>query len=169
MFNLPNLLSLLRIPLALIFLQHSAACRAFAVILALVTDGLDGFLARRYQMVNRLGTLLDPITDKFFVLFVLIVFIGEDRLTWIQACCLISRDFSIILYGLYLACQGKFDSSRFRAIWSGKAATVLQLLVILSLTFQPAIWPFVYYLALVLGITAFIELYHTERDIRSAD
>lgn len=167
MFTLPNLLSLLRIPLALFFLQINPLYRALAVILALITDGLDGFLARRYGMVNRLGTILDPITDKFFVIFVLVVFIGEERLTWEQACCLISRDFSIILYGFLLFFQGKFDSSRFRAIWSGKIATVLQLFVILSLIFLPHIWPLVYNLALILGVIAFFELYHTERDIQA--
>jgi CDP-diacylglycerol--glycerol-3-phosphate 3-phosphatidyltransferase len=142
MFNLPNFLSLLRLPLAFIFLQQDTSFRALAVILALITDGLDGFIARRYGMVNRIGTLLDPLTDKFFVIFVLIVFIGENRLSPLQACCLISRDFSVLFYGLYLTFTNKLEKARFRAIWSGKITTVLQLIVILSLIFWAGIWPY---------------------------
>jgi CDP-diacylglycerol--glycerol-3-phosphate 3-phosphatidyltransferase len=162
--TLPNILSFLRLPLAFVFLQPNPAYRAFALILALITDGLDGFIARRYRMVNPIGTLLDPLMDKFFVFFVLIIFISENRLTWGQACCLISRDFALVFYGCYLAFRGKLDNARFRAIWSGKITTVLQLVVILCLIFYENIWPFVYGISLILGIIAFIELYNTEKD-----
>lgn len=167
MFTLPNLLSLMRLPLAFVFLQHSPMHRAIAIILALITDGLDGFIARRYKMTNRLGTILDPITDKFFVFFVLIVYISEQRLSLVEAACLISRDFSLVLYGLYLIWQGKLDRLRFRAIWVGKIATVLQLTLILFLTFDIPVWSSIYGLALLLGIGAFAELYLTEREAPS--
>jgi CDP-diacylglycerol---glycerol-3-phosphate 3-phosphatidyltransferase len=169
MFTLPNLLSLLRLPLAFVFLQHDFIYRALAIILALITDGLDGFLARRYKMTNRLGALLDPLTDKFFVFFVLSVYIHESRLSWVEAACLISRDFSLFLYGLYMIGQGKLQLSRFRAIWAGKISTVLQLTIILFLTFGQTIWPFIYGIALLLGLAAFAELYHTEREPHQAE
>jgi CDP-diacylglycerol---glycerol-3-phosphate 3-phosphatidyltransferase len=164
MFTLPNVLSLLRLPLAFIFLQQNSMVRAIAIVLALITDGLDGYIARRYRITNRLGTILDPFTDKFFVIFVLSVYISEHKLSWGDAACLLSRDFSVLLYGLYLALKGKLKNSQFRAIWSGKITTVLQLTLILFLTFSIEIWPFVYIISLVLGIAAFAELYHTERN-----
>ncbi len=164
MFTIPNILSLLRLPLAFVFLQPHPTYRAYALILALVTDGLDGFIARRYRITNPLGTLLDPLMDKFFVFFVFAVFISENRLSWEQACCLISRDFALVFYGCYLALKKNLDIARFRAIWSGKITTVLQLIVILCLTFYEAVWPFIYNISLILGVVAFFELYNTEKD-----
>src|ERR1700722_11169840 len=57
MISIPNFLSLMRFPLALVFLQENRLYRIIAIILALITDGLDGFIARRYKTANRLGTL----------------------------------------------------------------------------------------------------------------
>src|SRR5262245_30373915 len=120
MFTLPNFISLIRLPLAFIFLQENPFYRALAIILALFTDFLDWFVARRYRLVNRFGTLLDPMMDKFFVFFVLSTLIKENRLSWSEAAFLICRDFSVILYGLYLAFRGRLLNYQFRAIWCGK-------------------------------------------------
>src|SRR5262245_54263124 len=103
MLNVPNFLSLLRFPLALVFLQDDPKFRALAIVVAMATDVLDGFVARRYQLVNPVGTLLDPIMDKFFVFFVLTILINETRLTLLQGAFLVGRDFGVFLYGCYLA------------------------------------------------------------------
>jgi len=166
MLTLPNFLSLLRLPLAFIFLQENPFYRALAIILALITDGLDGFIARRYKMVNRVGTLLDPLTDKFFVFFVLSILISEHRLSWEEGCVLFCRDFSVIFYGLYLALRKRLINYRFRAIWCGKITTVLQQVVLLALTFYIELPFYVYGIFILLGILAFIELYHTDKTLR---
>lgn len=168
MFNIPNMLSLLRLPLAFVFLQESPFYRAAAIILALITDGLDGFIARRYNMTNRLGTLIDPITDKFFVFFALFILIQEQRLSLVEAGLLISRDFSVIIYGFYLALRGRLSNYRFRAIWCGKVTTVLQLFVLMSLTFHLEIPSYFFGIFIFLGLLAFVELYHTDRVARRA-
>ena len=58
--TIPNLISLLRIPLAILFLKGGVLVRAVAIILAMLSDGLDGYYARRYSQCSKIGTLLDP-------------------------------------------------------------------------------------------------------------
>jgi len=166
MLTLPNILSLMRLPLAFVFLQENPFYRALAIVLAMATDGLDGFVARRYSLVNRVGTVLDPMADKFFVFFVLTVLIRENRLSFQEAGFFLCRDFSVILYGLYLAIRGRLMNYRFRAIWCGKITTVLQLSVLLGLTFELPIPSYLFGVFALLGIFALVELYQTDRSRR---
>lgn len=166
--TLSNCLSLLRFPLALVFLNSDPLLRMGAILVALITDGLDGYLARRYNQVSRLGTVLDPLADKFFVLFALYIFIGEARLSWPDAALFICRDFSVVIYGLYLALRGRLMSYQFRAIWCGKITTVLQLLILLSLSAGYPVPNIVYTLFAVLGLAALVELYFTDKKRRRA-
>lgn len=163
MFNIPNFLSLMRVPLALLFLQANPTYRALAIFIALTTDYLDGFIARRFHLVNRLGTLLDPISDKFFVFFVLGVLIRENRITEIEAALFISRDFSVMIYGCYLALRGRLANYQFRAIWCGKITTVLQFLLLFALAFGIPFSPYFYTLFIILGVLALGELYLFDR------
>ena len=79
MNKIPNLLTILRIlsiPL-LIFLVLSSSnfYNFFALILFIlisITDYLDGFLARKMNVVSKFGEMLDPIADKIFIISVLI-------------------------------------------------------------------------------------------------
>ena len=98
----PNIFSFSRIPLAFLFLQENPPWRICAVILALLSDGLDGYLARRQRLSSKFGTLLDPFADKFFVLFAAIILIHEGRLNLWQAMAIACRDISVLLFGTYL-------------------------------------------------------------------
>ncbi len=167
MITIPNFLSLLRIPLALLFLKESAILRALAIVLAILTDGLDGFLARRYRQSSRIGTLLDPLTDRFFVYFVIVILLNEKSLAFWEASTLLCRDISIVLFGFYLLFTGKIATYRFRAIWCGKATTLLQFLVFLAITFNFAIPPFMYIFFAFLGVLALIELYLSRESERA--
>lgn len=166
--NLPNCLSLLRLPLALVFLQTNPLVRAGAIVLAMISDGLDGYLARRFNQVSRLGTVLDPLADKFFVMFALYTFISEGQLSWLDAALFISRDFSVVLYGAYLALRKRLMNYTFRAIWCGKITTVLQMSILLSLSAGLPVPDPVYTLFVVLGVAALVELYLTDRSRRKA-
>ena len=169
MFTLPNLLSLMRIPLAFLFLKQNLWYRSSAIILAMFTDGLDGYIARRFGSISRVGTLLDPIVDRFFVFFIIGTLLSENRLTLFDASVLICRDFSVILFGLYLVLTGKLSKFRFRAIWCGKVTTSLQFLVLLAMTFHFHIPPYVYSIFVVLGFLALVELYMSKTDPLAAD
>lgn len=86
-FNLPNLLTLMRIaaiPLivASFWLDRGWAqwTAALLFLVASVTDYFDGWLARRWQLVSRVGRFLDPIADKLLVATVLLLLCAFETL-----------------------------------------------------------------------------------------
>lgn len=106
--NLPTALTLLRIALApgiVLFLAQGHTALALVVyVLAELSDVADGWLARRWHQVTRLGTMLDPIVD---IAFNVMVFIGFHRAGIIPAWVLVAAllRYAILLFGgagLYL-------------------------------------------------------------------
>jgi len=156
--TLPNCISLLRIPLAFLFLHENPLFRFTAIFTAMLTDGLDGFLARRNHSISKVGTLLDPFTDKFFVIFVLSILIAEQRLTYLEAAAFLCRDVSVFVFGIYLALRGLLVNYQFRAIWCGKVTTLLQFIFLMGLTLQFPIPSYGFISFIVLGFCALIEL-----------
>ncbi|MFO0569696.1 MAG: CDP-alcohol phosphatidyltransferase family protein [Polyangiaceae bacterium] len=85
----PSLLSLARVPLAVAFLFALERPLIEAGILAAagLTDVLDGWVARRNQQVTATGAVVDPITDKLFVLTVVLALVVTERLPlWRSEC-----------------------------------------------------------------------------------
>jgi CDP-diacylglycerol---glycerol-3-phosphate 3-phosphatidyltransferase len=164
-FTLSNFLSLLRGPLALLFMINHPTYRSLSIILAMATDGLDGYLARRSRTVSQLGAFLDPLMDKLFVFFAVGVLVSEAKIEIWQALALISRDFAVLLFGLYLTMRGTWSNFQFRSIWSGKIATTLQFFVFLGLTLNIFIPLYIYWCFIILGLLALCELYFIEQQI----
>ncbi len=105
MMNLANSLTVFRLVLlpviiALFFFPGVLAawvCLALYIIAA-VTDFFDGWVARRYGQVSAFGKFLDPISDKIFVVSLMLVLVGFERLPglWmVPAIIIISREFLI--------------------------------------------------------------------------
>ncbi|MFI0435626.1 MAG: CDP-alcohol phosphatidyltransferase family protein [Parachlamydiaceae bacterium] len=164
-FTFSNFLSLLRGPLAFLFLLDDPFYRGLAIVLAMATDNLDGYLARKYRTNSQFGAFLDPLMDKFFVFFAVAVFIKEENIQIWQAFALISRDFAVLIFGLYLALRKTWTNFQFRSIWSGKITTTLQFFVLLGLTFHIAIPIYIFWCFVVLGVLALVELYFIERQM----
>jgi CDP-diacylglycerol---glycerol-3-phosphate 3-phosphatidyltransferase len=162
MLSLSNGISLLRAPLALLFLIDNPLLRICALILAMLTDVIDGYLARRYSRITKVGVILDPLMDKFFVYFVLGIFLTEGKLELWQAGAMLSRDFFLWLFGIYLAVSGNWETFRFKAIGWGKVSTALQFLVLMALTLNVPVSLYVYCLFILFGMLAFIELCQKE-------
>lgn len=159
MFNLANCLSLVRIPLALVFLQQNDILRIMGIVLALISDGLDGYVARRYKEVTQFGAILDPLMDKFFVFFALIILYGEDQVSMEQMASMLCRDFSVMFFGLYLMLKGMWAGYQFRSIWCGKITTVIQSMVLIGLSCHIRLPGVVFASFIILGILALFELY----------
>lgn len=104
--TLPNLISTLRIilvPIFIIYLINDKFLEAIAVfILAGLSDGLDGFLARLLNQKSRLGTFLDPLADKFLLVAAFVVLAVRDYIPPSLTVTVITRDILILLGVLIL-------------------------------------------------------------------
>lgn len=169
MFSLSNGLSFLRAPLALLFLFKSMPVRLFAILLAMGSDALDGFLARKRRSTTQFGAILDPAMDKFFVFFSISIFLIENQLQLWQALSMIARDFALLLFGIYLAMSGKWSSYKFGAIRWGKATTALQFIILILLTLQVPVPPMAFWVFILFGVLALNELYQLNSKKKLSD
>ncbi len=167
MLTLSNSLSFIRIPLAFVFLCESSYLRFFAVLLAMITDSIDGYLARRSRSVSQFGAILDPATDKFFVYFSLFILFLEGKLLAWQAAVMLSRDVVVAFYGLFMVVTGRWKGMIFRSIRSGKATTALQFIVLMGLVFHVSFSELVYGAFVVMGAFASVELFQTHERLYS--
>lgn len=163
MISFSNGLSFSRAPLAFLFLSDSPTWRLIAVLLAMFTDSIDGYLARRSRSVSRVGAILDPLMDKFFVYFALISLFWEGKIALLEAMAVLSRDFFLLLYGLVMVLIGRWKTIVFRAIRWGKITTALQFFVLIGLIYNSFFSWHLYALFVVMGILAFFELFQTRR------
>jgi cardiolipin synthase (CMP-forming) len=131
--NLPNLLTLLRIvaiPCFLILLEDLRYRDALAVfVLAGVTDGLDGAIARLTHTKTTLGAYLDPAADKLLLMssFIALGFMHEVP-RWLVVVVL-SRDV-VIVCGYFLLFMVTHHTMEVRPSLSGKLSTFFQLLAV---------------------------------------
>jgi CDP-diacylglycerol--glycerol-3-phosphate 3-phosphatidyltransferase len=141
-WTLPNRLSIIRIlfiPVIVFCISTQedglllASCLLF--IIAGITDGLDGYLARKMSLTSRLGLYLDPIADKLLVSSVLITLTYYHQVPLWVTLILVGREFLINGLRAFYAMEGiaVYPSS------SGKIKTALQLIGITCLLFNIAI------------------------------
>lgn len=134
--NVPNLLSLVRVPLALAFLLTSqTTARVIIIIAAAASDWLDGWWARTRGPRTSTGALLDPVTDKVFVVVALIAFVVHGVLATWQLIVLLARDIFVAI-GFAAVRQLRLDVP-LEARFPGKVVTTLQLAAVLVLTLAP--------------------------------
>ena len=126
-FNLPNLLSLLRlamIPLLLwLYLDREAyLLTAAVVVLSGATDVIDGIIARRYDLITDLGKALDPIADKLTqiaMLYCLGTSFPEIRI--LLGILIVKEVITGIMSLISIGKTGRVDGAQ----WHGKLTTVL--------------------------------------------
>ena len=163
MFTFSNCLSFTRVPLAFLFAFGSPVMRLWAVLLAMFTDSIDGFVARRSHTASRFGAILDPLMDKFFVFMCLGMLLFESQLETWQACAMVSRDVALILFAIYLTALRKWKNYPFRSILWGKVSTAVQFLTLIAIVLNVAIPSAFYTIFIVMGVFAFYELFTAER------
>jgi len=156
--TLPNFITFLRAPLALLFIIDDNYLRLVVILLAMITDSIDGFIARKYHCNSKFGAILDPVMDKFFVSTVLTVLFIEERVTALEVLAMLSRDFSLFLFAGYLALRNRWGKFQFQSIWWGKITTAMQFLVLSALTLGKQFSASLYVLFVVFGCLAFFEL-----------
>jgi CDP-diacylglycerol--glycerol-3-phosphate 3-phosphatidyltransferase len=142
MWNIPNLLTLLRIVIIPIFVvvfywpsvwARPASALLFAV--AAVTDWLDGYLARRWGQTSALGAFMDPVADKLMVAVALVLLVqSEPTVAFaIPAAVIIGREITISALREWMAILGA--RARVAVSMVGKFKTSAQMLAIFLLLF----------------------------------
>jgi CDP-diacylglycerol---glycerol-3-phosphate 3-phosphatidyltransferase len=134
--NLPNVLTLLRIlavPVIVVALlgetPNGDALAAGVFALAALTDGLDGYIARRRQDVTTFGKLMDPLADKVLIIAALVSLVSLGRLAAWVAMVIIARELAVTGLRAVAAEQGVVIS----ASWLGKLKTALQVAAVFAL------------------------------------
>lgn len=108
--TIPNALSTLRLLLVPVFLVLLIAQEFLAGLITLViaslTDFVDGAVARRFNQITRLGQLLDPAADRLYVIAALLGLAGGGVIPWWIVAAILSRELMLIGLGVALARNG---------------------------------------------------------------
>lgn len=135
-WNLPNILTLLRMAVIPVFvwllydadpLSSFLAAAVFAI--ASITDVVDGYLARRMNLVTVVGKLMDPLADKLIALAALVMLVRLGRIPGWVVIVLLSRELVVTSLRAVAASEGLVIA----AGQEGKWKTSLQLVGIISL------------------------------------
>lgn len=126
MLNLPNLISAARIFLVPLFVSYYLDGKVTAamgvVLLAGASDVLDGAIARRFNMVTKLGKILDPVADKLMQAAMMLCAALETPAVWLLLGLHVLREAVLSLTGLHvILVTGQVHSAR----WYGKLCTAL--------------------------------------------
>ena len=129
----PNLLTLLRlafVPFAVIAVLDGHYGWALAIfVVAGISDGLDGLLARLLEQQTTLGQYLDPIADKLLLSTMFLVLFATHKIPLTVTVLVFSRDIMIVIICSLLYASGAMKT--FRPSLLGKANTVAQILTVL--------------------------------------
>ncbi|MFZ5440978.1 MAG: CDP-diacylglycerol--glycerol-3-phosphate 3-phosphatidyltransferase [Myxococcota bacterium] len=135
-WNVPNMLTLGRIVVIPLFVwllydgdPWYSVLAASVFTLAAVTDIIDGFLARRWNMITVTGKLLDPLADKLIVMAALVMMVRLGRIPATIVILLLSREFIVTGLRQVAASEGLVIA----AGQEGKWKTALQLVAIVAL------------------------------------
>jgi cardiolipin synthase len=128
----PNLLTLMRlifVPFVVVAIQQQKYAWALGIfIVAGITDGLDGLLARVLQQKTTLGQYLDPIADKLLLSTMFLMLSIAHVIRWPFTIMVFSRDIIILIICTLLYATGTMRT--FRPSLLGKANTAVQILSI---------------------------------------
>ena len=94
--NIPNCLTLIRIALLPVvvwrFRKGDSMGALIVYLLAMLTDAVDGFIARRYNQVTALGKLLDPLADKLSLVTLIARFVADGQIPlWLMGIILLKE------------------------------------------------------------------------------
>jgi cardiolipin synthase (CMP-forming) len=170
--TLPNLLTFMRMALipafaSMLFYGHYKLGLAFFVI-AGITDGIDGFLARRFKQESEFGTIIDPIADKLlmttaFVILSLPNVLPQTRHLpvpfWVTVT-VIGRDILILMVALAITVFTGFRS--FKPSVLGKLSTLVQVAAVTLILFS-AVTGYSFYLPTtytIVTLLAFVSGVH---------
>jgi CDP-diacylglycerol--glycerol-3-phosphate 3-phosphatidyltransferase len=158
--QIPNALTIARfaaIPLFIVLMVPADGGKSWPAAIvfaaAAVTDQLDGWLARRWHVESRFGTVADPLADRLMIDTAVILLWYHDRVPWPALVLILARDL-VLIAGYKLVVPGGYELS---VSFLGKVATwiLYAALALMMVTSAGTDFPYVlFWMGLVLAMTA---------------
>ncbi len=140
--QIPNLLTLTRIAacpvLVLLLNEQNYPLALVLFVVAGITDGLDGYIAKRFNYVSRFGTVLDPVADKLLIAstYIMLAILGDIPF-WLLIVVMF-RDL-VIVVGYFIFSMIGIDLP-VRPTYSSKINTFMQISLMIFVLLEKAIW-----------------------------
>ena len=139
--DIPNLISILRIvlvvPITIYLWQGNYLTALILFLIGGLSDGIDGFVARRFGWETELGVILDPMGDKLMMLSAYLLLGWHELLPWWFVSLVVFRDFMIVvgslLYRHFIAEEKPMP------LFISKLNTVFQILLVLLIMFSQVV------------------------------
>lgn len=171
MHHIPNIITALRIILVIptTWLLWQSRYQDAVVLMAIagLSDALDGWLARRFNWLSKLGAAMDPLADKLLVAAMFVVFTLQGHIPIWVAVIVLVRDFTIVAgAGVYKLLYEEVEIS---PTFVSKANTAMQIVMLLLLMISLLPWPVIapiarqlvdpycFYILAVLGVSSGID------------
>jgi len=129
--NTANKITILRILLIPVFmivlmlqLKYSDIAASLIFAIAAATDGVDGYVARRYNQITDFGKFMDPLADKLLIATALICLVSMGRIAAYMAVIIIAREFIVTSLRIVAISKGVVIAAEM----TGKIKTVIQIL-----------------------------------------
>ena len=151
-FTIPNLFSLSRLARAPLFVfVNTPTAQGIIILVAALTDFIDGWIARRFSQRSKTGEILDPITDKLFALTVVVtLYLRRELLAW-HVLLLLARD--IYNTAAFIYAKARRLPVHFKSRLSGKIVTTMQIITLLAAVIAKPLFPW------ALAATVIVSLY----------
>jgi cardiolipin synthase len=133
--------------------EHNLLLSICIFLLAGITDILDGYIARKYQLITQWGTVLDPLADKLMLLTVLSCLVVASYLPLWVILIVLSKDAFMIVAGILLYRKGTIIPSNI----FGKLSTIFFYFSIFIFTFDEPSGKILIYLAVLFTLVALIN------------
>lgn len=139
---IPNVLSLMRVVAALLLFfcalvlpdEWKDVPMLCLFVLAVLTDYLDGMLARRYNLISKFGAFVDPVADKLLITVTLLILLYDERAAFIPTVIIISREICMSALREWMAQIGQRELVGVHLI--GKIKMVCQSVAIVLLLYR---------------------------------
>lgn len=162
LFSIPNLISYARILLMPLYVyityQGNYLWSSFLLLFLAVTDFLDGYIARKYNMITEFGKLLDPVADKLFQIAIAVCLIFKIDGMWVIFIILMIKETILCICSsyYYLRYKRKMDG----AMWCGKISTAVFYTMTFLMALLPPLQSHVYYfMETIMAITLIISFF----------
>ena len=158
LFTLPNTVSLSRLLLALAFVLIPGTWERVAlIVVAGLTDFMDGWLARHEKSESTAGALIDPLADRVFVFVAISTYLVEDRFTTGQYFLFLSRDIATAVGFVVAKVIPTLRPAVFRARMLGKLVTVIQLVTLVAVLILPELTSILVFTTAAVSAAAIVD------------